>query len=429
MGSWEKSLREDRYRRNPPNPPLTSNIPSFSSSLLDEIYRSIDNGSDTKCGEMKFCKEKFSRKQSNGGGHRAKISSTVDDEETASLRQACLIEKCMENKVSARQRQSRQELKKHCRPYDNINDHPVFFSSSSTSSDSSSGGFSSSDTVFLRPKPVRTSVWGPSEKLGKASSYYEQSEYYVFEDYDNRRRENPGEPKPDYGLIKSKMRALNIYNNLKKVKQPISPGGKLASLLNSLFTHTGNSKKTKSSCSSIGGYEEASMERKAVSTQTSTCSSASSYYRSCLSKNPLNSKEKSKSGERRTVRFSPVGVIVGEDCRPCGQKSIYEGNSDKFNGSRTRGELDAILEDKTRKIEEAARNILKGYTKNEVIFRKGSTEYEDEDCDAASDASSDLFELDHLEFIGNENRYSEELPVYETTHLGMNRAIANGLIR
>jgi hypothetical protein len=55
-------------------------------------------------------------------------------------------------------------------------------------------------------------------------------------------------------------------------------------------------------------------------------------------------------------------------------------------------------------------------------------EDEDEDDDAASYSSSDLFELDHLAVIGKDRRYSEELPVYETTHLDTNRAIANGLM-
>jgi hypothetical protein len=56
-----------------------------------------------------------------------------------------------------------------------------------------------------------------------------------------------------------------------------------------------------------------------------------------------------------------------------------------------------------------------------------SDEEEEEESDVASCASSDLFELDNLSAIGIE-RYREELPVYETTHLGTNRAIANGLI-
>lgn len=52
---------------------------------------------------------------------------------------------------------------------------------------------------------------------------------------------------------------------------------------------------------------------------------------------------------------------------------------------------------------------------------------DDDDDDGASCASSDLFELENLSGIGG-YRYSEELPVYETTNLDTNRAIANGFI-
>ena len=67
--------------------------------------------------------------------------------------------------------------------------------------------------------------------------------------------------------------------------------------------------------------------------------------------------------------------------------------------------------------------------KTDNIFNNFHVNYEedDEDGDAASCSSSDLFELDHLALIGNE-RYQEELPVYETTHIDINLAIAKGLL-
>ncbi|XP_028062071.1 protein BIG GRAIN 1-like B [Camellia sinensis] len=418
MYSSQKSSREDRLKRNPRNP-------SFSSSLLDEIYRSIDGGNE-KCQELKFYKDRVVKKQSHG--------SSVQDEDMASLRRACLLEKWMEkkvhDKVSGRRRQSVPESEE--RKLQHRNTDALFFSSSSSSSDSSSGALSisSSDTEFLgksrtscftakRPKPVKTNV---SEKLGKAE-YYEQSEYYLFDDYPHRK--NHEDLKNEDGLIKSKLRALKIYSNLKKVKQPISPGGKLASFLNSLFSN-GNSKKKNSSSSSTGGYEDVCVERKAKSTQASTCSSASSYSRSCLSKSSLNSKEKPNSGVKRTVTFYPVSVIVDEDCRPCGHKCIYENNSSKYGMEEVKRRQ--VLVEKSRKIEEAAaaREILKGYAKNAMVLSGNEVDYDD----AASDSSSDLFELDHLAFIGNNNRrFCEELPVYETTFLDTNRAIASGLIR
>lgn len=265
----------------------------------------------------------------------------------------------------------------------------------------------------------------------------------MFDDY--HYSSSAGEaPKDEEVIIKSKSRALKIYANLKKVKQPISPGGRLATFLNSLFT-TGNTKKTKNSPSVGGGYEDAAVERKSKSVQASTCSSASSFSRSCLSKTSPSSREKLRNGVKRTVRFCPVSVIVDEDCRPCGQKCLYEEEDSslipvsvptawKIGRSTTtrknEEELKFQVLEKTRRVEEAAREFLRDYHQNqkkgELIMRdfRGG-EYEDDD--AASCSSSDLFELDHLAVMGN-NRYCEELPVYETTHVQTNRAIANGLI-
>ncbi|GMP75761.1 hypothetical protein CsSME_00032736 [Camellia sinensis var. sinensis] len=104
----------------------------------------------------------------------------------------------------------------------------------------------------------------------------------------------------------------------KKEKQPIWPGAKLASLFKSLFTN-GNSKKTK--------------KRKAKSTQSCTCSWAS-----------------------------------------------------------------------TRSA--AVRESLKGHAKNAMVLRNENASGNEDDYDdaASSDSSSDLFELDHLAFTGNNNK-------------------------
>jgi hypothetical protein len=259
--------------------------------------------------------------------------------------------------------------------------------------------------------------------------------------------------KHEGSFVKTKSKALKIYGDLKKVKQPISPGGRLASFLNSLFT-AGNAKKAKISTSG-GRYEE----RKLKSEQASTCSSASSFSRSCLSKTPSSrgGKLSSNNGAKRSVRFYPVSVIVDEDCRPCGHKSLYGSDcqelsstlvaatvtTDTRNNVPTSGEeLKFHVTNENRRIEEVARNLLKNYQrKKEEQFDHmsidlcndnnhevmSSDEEEEEESDVASCASSDLFELDNLSAIGIE-RYREELPVYETTHLGTNRAIANGLI-
>ena len=45
---------------------------------------------------MKFYKNRIVKKQSNGGGVKAKASSSIEDEEMASLWRACLVEKWIE---------------------------------------------------------------------------------------------------------------------------------------------------------------------------------------------------------------------------------------------------------------------------------------------------------------------------------------------
>ncbi|KAJ4717819.1 Protein BIG GRAIN 1-like [Melia azedarach] len=256
-----------------------------------------------------------------------------------------------------------------------------------------------------RPKPIRTSIsaW-PAEKHERSRVEHERYDYqkgYV----------SSQKTKSEGGFVKTKSKALKIYSDLKKVKQPISPGRRLASFLNSLFT-AGNAKKAKISSM----YEE----RKMKTEPESTCSSASSFSRSCLSKTPSSRGKLSNNGMKRSVRFYPVSVIVDEDCRPCGHKNLYEKEELKYH-----------VMSESKRVEEAARELLKNYQKKkkeeEFDHNEEFDEEEEEDGDAASYASSDLFELDNLSAIGIE-RYREELPVYETTHLDTNRAIASGLI-
>ncbi|KAJ6745814.1 PROTEIN BIG GRAIN 1-LIKE B [Salix koriyanagi] len=345
----EKAMREERYKHDIKNP-------SFSSSLLDEIYRSIDDG-EPKCEELKFYGETLPRKQNKTGrnvGGEAGMSA---------LQRACLFDKWMEQKVSQKvitqqRRQNSTEFERKAQLDHDLDQDVLFFSSTSTSSDSSSGGFSSSDTDSMygarsmassfnppRPKPVRTSVSARSGKTEKTERtlFYEQRE-----------------------------------------------GGKLANFLNSLFT-TGNSKKSKSS-SSTRNFDE---ERKLNSGQASTCSSASSFSRSCLSKHSPSTREKLRNGVKRSVRFYPVSVIVDEDCRPVGHKSLYEEEESslmsvslptawKIGKSPSRkldDELKYQVMEKSRRVEEVAREFLKDHRqiqkKNDVVMIDVRGKYND----------------------------------------------------
>ncbi|XVF27028.1 hypothetical protein REPUB_Repub14bG0071300 [Reevesia pubescens] len=424
MDMWDNKLpREDRYRNRRENP-------SFSSTLLDSIYRSIDESNDSKGEEeLIFYREATMRKKQSNNS-----TNSLKEEEMTSLQRACMIEKWMEKKVScdnkvAIRRKSMADSERNSRNHHDFD--PMLLNSSSSSSDSScGGGFSSSESDSFygpksrssssslshytshRPKPIRTSISARAE-VGN-SNFHAATQ----------------KPKHEGGFVRTKSKALKIYSDLKKVKQPISPGGRLASFLNSLFT-TGNAKKAKISSSS--GYEERKLKSEQA---TSTCSSASSFSRSCLSKTPSSR----GNGTKRSVRFCPISVILDEDSRPCGHKNIhYENDHHQTSIIRSKPinkELEIRIMEENRRVVEAAKDLLKNYQKKKVEYdnmiicngnEESSNDEEDDDEDAASCASSDLFELDNLSAVGIE-RYREELPVYETTHLDTNRAIANGLI-
>ncbi|XP_059274828.1 protein BIG GRAIN 1-like B [Lycium ferocissimum] len=411
--------------------------PSFSSTLLDEIYRSID-GYDQRKEDFKLPKETRKQNSSNNIGAKAKGNNNknknIEDEEIASFRRACLIEKWMEKKVKDKALMTKKGPSSLPELMD-IND-PFFFSSSSSESNSGTLSASSSEadcfytekssitatTCFAAPR-IKSSVRraNVSPRMGRKNQMYNEqqsNEFYLFDDYNH----NQQAVKSEELLIKSKSRALNIYNNLKKVKQPISPGGRLTNFLSSIFTN-GNGKKSKNLKDPSENLERNSK---------STCSSASSFSRSCLSKTPPKFSDKfQQSVVKRTVRFNPVSVIVDEDCRPCGHKSIYDKDSDNLRRHKSQGNA-AIIENNNRKFELTKVDYLKTKKKNDYIVDYPDEEEEDDDDDddddGASCSSSDLFEIDHLAFFGN-NRFCEELPVYETTHLDTNRGIASGFIR
>ncbi|MED6144540.1 hypothetical protein PIB30_016585 [Stylosanthes scabra] len=359
----------------------SAHYPSFSSTLLDKIYRSIDEGQNT---DMNF--------------YTNNLTTTPN---------------------VARQTTTKPPRHHHHNHYHH-NNAVLFTSSESTSSSSgalSSSSSSSSDTESFyaavrsrasscfppsRPKPIRTTTTTTTTTTTSM----------------------------DHGeevLIKSKSRALKIYNNLKKVKQPISPGGRLTTFLNSLFNTPANSKKPTKPASSSSSV----ADRKAAS---STCSSASSFSRSCLSKNSPSSREnrlRNNNGVKRTVRFYPVSVILGEDSRPSAHKYLYQEEEEAATAAAAMS-VSVPTAWKIGRRSPSKKNEKE--LKFPVMEKRNFCEVDVDDDDDASDSSSDLFELDHLAVIGNHHhhhhhhRYCEELPVYETTHVTTNRAIANGLL-
>ncbi|GAB2250873.1 hypothetical protein Droror1_Dr00017123 [Drosera rotundifolia] len=428
--------------------------PSFSSTLLDEIYRSIDDdpshGQDT-C----YHRETDAEKRSE------------EEERATSLRRARLIEKWMEKKgnekvqhVSSHKKPPRQsqysfeDLEKKFyhhdqQHHDHLQQHDVVipFSNSSSSSDSSSGGFSSSETDSFYvsktksscitapwPRPVRTN---PASRATKSTNPY-LTRKNPFEDYANHK--NVGDRKLDDSFVKSKSKASKFYSNLKNMKQPVSPGMRLSSLIGSLFVKE-NTKNKKTMTKSSDSRNEG---RKQKSEPPSTCSSASSFTRSCIMSRTSSpcSEPRMQTGMRKSVRF--VSAIADQDDVRFRQKGMIKGDDQGLNSAKIDGKkLERALSkryqeikringiEKSRELEDIALGLLNGYRngkEKDGHARNASdsikTQIQDYDhdhdndlLDCSSCSSSDLFELDHLKLAAR-----DELPVYETTKLSKDQS-------
>ncbi|KAJ0981190.1 hypothetical protein J5N97_009445 [Dioscorea zingiberensis] len=308
-----------------PQPRRSRDRPSFSSSLLDAIYRSIDEPDDatSRTPHSRGAPDRLSPPApltTKPNGLPGKITAPV-------------IEKPQPRRHS--------------------------FVSTPTSSESSNSVFSSSDAETFLPDKITAPVNRRRAFVSSSSSSSDVES--VAHSVRLQVRDPPPPPPPERKSIRSRLREL------RKSKAPASPGARLASFLNSLFASAASPKKGKLR---VSAPEEPGM-------------------RSCLSKTPSSA---GRSAGKRSVRFWPVGVLVGEDCRPCGSRWIYGG-------------------DRAARVAEMMR---------------GFHEEDDDGDDVASDASSDLFELENLTV--RRGGFSDELPVYETTHMGTNLAIVSGLV-
>ncbi|OWM79891.1 protein BIG GRAIN 1-like A [Punica granatum] len=419
----------ERKKTNSHKPSSTSphllHNPSFSSSLLDSIYRSIDEEGG---GGYKVPDEMVSYKgltltarknRSAGCSFREK----EDEEEGSEVKvnnDFRRIEKWVMEKRRSSEKAAFASRKSSSAVLSSSNSNS---SSSSSSSDSSfwSGGLSSSESEY--------SFYGPKSVSSSSSSCYPtpRPKLVRTERNANASLSQKSKKRHDHEEVfaKTKSKALKIYAELKKAKakQPISPGGKLASFVNSLFANL--KKKPKIVLETLGGNCDESTRVNYSKSKSAPSydypSSASSYSRSCLSKTPSSGvKMNINNGTKRSVRFDPVSVIVGEDSQPCGRKNLPEEDG-----------IHVHALEENRRVAEAARKLLESYRRTKYdpkTCHDDLSEDDEENEDGASScSSSDLFELDNLCAMGIE-RYREELPVYETTHVGTNRAIASGLL-
>lgn len=317
--------------------------------------------------------------------------------------------------------------------------------SSETSDNTSNWPYSSSDAESVyRPSgkySATKTAKNSAEKARKWASCMARGREWT-EDFhgsssvkDGGFRSMSGEPFVPEENSKSKKKSKFLKES-KKPKQPISPGGKLASFLNSLFM-PGSTKKAKlSSSSSVSEANSYYFSQKKAA--PSVCSSSSSAQRSCLSKTS-STRGRPGNGMRRSVTFYPTNIVV-DDCSPpyCGRMDIPTAPpnpvanpylSPSTNAFKVNEKLKVQILEKSKQAP-SAEEILAKYQKAnsilEAVAREFQQDHDDED-DATSCSSSDLFELENLATV-DISMFQKELPVYETTHLETNKAIAKGLI-
>ena len=219
-----------------------------------------------------------------------------------------------------------------------------------------------------------------------------------------------------------------------KYKQPSSPGGRLASFLNSLFNQTNSKKKkSKSTAQSIKDEEESPggrrKRRSSIShfQSSSTADSKSSVYSSSSSgfrtpppyaaNTPIKTYKDFRSySDHRQVVSLPNGNVKGAGTGTAAaldEKRIKElawldekfRFSNGFSDQKHKNFRNGISERERSWAEECPleeKELMRKLVENEI------------DGGAESDSSSDLFELQNYELGGC---YSSGLPVYETTHM------------
>ncbi|KAI3889335.1 hypothetical protein MKX03_004750, partial [Papaver bracteatum] len=455
---------------------------SFSSSLLDEIYKSFDettsyNSSSSCFQETTIMKKKMmtqscvaapitssrtSKHHSSsvkGGSirdHQQRDSVAVK-EESGRTKQRNIVDKWvlekkkktkgndeklivdLNNKINLRKKTAASSV-----PVDTT--HRYLHSTSSSSDSSSGGGFSSSETESVygskSAKSTKSSAAGsffvrPIRTRGSSTVHHSEKSDQILRNHPSKSKAEDNEGRSGGGNGKAKSRAMKIYNDLIKVKQPISPGGKISSFLNSLFTPKKSSIDLPATTTTKSTFTRTAPP---VLAATPTCSSASSYSRSCLSKTP--SLSNNGNLKQRSVRFYPVNIIHEErhhhqdsskpSCREQSQPNHYNQKQQRTSNrisseEEFKNKISEIKKNNQRFLVEEVIDIDKLLMANYQRKDEKSLKVHDEDeydDDRASYASSDLFELDNLSTIGleiNAARFSEELPVYETTHFETNR--------
>lgn len=214
----------------------------------------------------------------------------------------------------------------------------------------------------------------------------------------------------------------------KKHKQPNSPGGRLASFLNSLFSSQSASKKKKSKSTTTHNSMKDNEDHESPGGRKWRRSSISHFRRSSTSDNSKsNIIYSSLSSGFRT----PPYINVQTPTKSCKEfRTLISSSDHKQQKYNTNGHVNNSTssslqnEKKKREPETFLDESHKYYCRNglpekdkysleEKEFRKFDNNNEVDDDGADSDSSSDLFELQNYDL----GYYPSGLPVYETTNM------------
>ncbi|XP_030514362.1 protein BIG GRAIN 1-like E [Rhodamnia argentea] len=234
-----------------------------------------------------------------------------------------------------------------------------------------------------------------------------------------------------FHLVPSENKQTKEKSKITKPRQPSSPGGRLASFLNSLFSQSSSKKKKSSSkpssTQSMKDEDESPgwrrRRRSSIShfRSSSAVADSKSVYTSLSSgsKTPpayiLNTPTKSYKEFRSYSDHKQV--VVSKNNRDGKHVKAPHLGNDAVSGNKRSNDL-SWLDEKFKLIEPSSEKKKKGFGNNG--FAKHASEStdvkrfdeEEEDDGAQSDSSSDLFELQNYDLGGY---CSSGLPVYETT--------------
>ncbi|XP_058081442.1 protein BIG GRAIN 1-like E [Magnolia sinica] len=245
---------------------------------------------------------------------------------------------------------------------------------------------------------------------------------------------------PVQGPLPTEAHRLEKSSKEKKSKQPSSPGGKLASFLNSLFSQTSSKKKSKSTCKSVKDEEESPGGRRKRRSSISHFQSINNNHNNNSTNDSKSIYSSSRTGFRTPPPYSHTPTKVYKDQRQGGPLSKCHGQpgpvifgpqheglaENKESGLSWLDEKfkfsDGFLE-KNRVIlgngllekDMACYNGLLGKDRSWVgeftLKEKDLRRAEEVEDGGESDSSSDLFELQNYDL----GVFSNGLPVYETT--------------